>query len=161
MRFVLAVTLVIVFLAGAQTAEAQGTFAGTVSPGATRYYSFTPSASGQLTATLSWDNQSSSLLMILVCGTDPVITFGVAAGSMDRTARLESGLIGLNRCLLGVSTSNIIAAFRLNLQQASGQLATPLSATLHGVLPAGGDAMDSRLIEQADRVFAALTAGAR
>jgi hypothetical protein len=138
-----------------------GTFSGTASNGATKYYSFLPLDSGQFTATLSWDNQSATLLMVLVCGSSNPITFGVAAGGLDRTARLESGIVGLNSCLLGVSTMDQSAAFRLNVQRSTDQLATVQTATLHGVQPFSDGPVDSRLRDQAEGTFTELKAQRR
>lgn len=136
-------------------ASAQGTYTGTATPGAQQYYSFTPLESGPFTATLSWDNGGSNLLLILVCGTSDPIAFGAAAGRMDRSARIESGLIGLNPCLLGVST-DIVAAYRLHLQHATGQVASPRLAT-----ESRAGAVDTRLREYADQTLAALQARMR
>jgi hypothetical protein len=90
-RWVLAVLMVVI---GVSRASAQ-TQIGSVSDGVNKYYAFTPSLSTQFTATLSWDNESATLFLVLVCGTNPLI-FGAAVGGLDRTARLESGIIGLN-----------------------------------------------------------------
>lgn len=147
-----------IFLALAAPVSAQGTYTGTANVGVNRYYSFTPSVSGQFTATLSWDNAASNLILVLVCGTSNPLTFGSAADGLDRTARLESGLIGLNPCLIGVSTVDIVAAYRLNLQSSSDQLATPQTATLRGVVVTGDGPVDARLAEQANSAIAALKA---
>ncbi len=158
---VVLVALVIVLVAIQVNAQEQGTHPGTASPGVTQFYSFTPSVSGQLTATLSWDNQTSNLLLVLVCGTDDILTYGVAAGGLDRMARLESGLIGLNPCVLGVSTVDLIAGYRLSMQIATDQLSTPGIATLQGVAPASEGSLDTLLMDQTDRVLSALKARMR
>src|SRR5688572_32457652 len=116
----------------AATALAQGAPSGTgtytdgVTRDARRQYSFTTIEGGQFVATLSWDNQAANLWMLLVCG--PVsgsaepLTFGVGAGGLDRTARLESGVFPASGCILGVSTFDLPASFRLNLQSGTDQL---------------------------------------
>jgi hypothetical protein len=136
--------------------RAQSTQTGTVSPGANRNFRFTPAGSGQFTATLSWDNAGSTLLMVLVCGTDNPISYGAAAGGLDRTARLESGLIGLNPCLIAISTtsSSPAATFRLNLQHSSNQLATPQAATLTGVTAPTATPVDAALVRVTHQILA-------
>jgi len=150
MRFTTVTVALVLVLGGvARIAHAQGTYAATVSPGAPNYYSFTPLTSGPFTASLSWDNAASKLLLLLVCGTSDPVTFGVAAGDVDRSAHLEVGLIGLNTCIVGVSTSNLIAGYRLHLQSSSAQLATPRAVT------SGSDnAVDASLITYAEGVQA-------
>lgn len=140
-RFLFLVALGLLF--GPAAAHAQSTYGGTVTPGAAQYYSFTPGTSGQFIATLSWDNPPSTLLLILVCGTSDPITFGAAAAGLDRTARLEAGLIGLTPCIIGVSTTNTTAAYRLNLLTSSSQPATPRAVT------ASSGPLNARLVEAA------------
>ena len=140
-------------------AAAQATQTGNVTNGSSVYYSFTPLASGQFTATLSWDAQPANLFMILVCGTSDPMTFGIGGGQLDRTARLESGLLGLFPCVMGVSgTSSSTAAFRLNLQRSTDQLSTVQPATVQGLALARSGSVDVRLIEQAERTAATLRA---
>jgi hypothetical protein len=96
----------------------QETHTGRAEPGFITRYAFTPPASGQLLATLSWDTNSAALLMILVCtveGED--IGYGVAAGLMDRFARLEAGILGTYPCEIGVMTAMGSASYMLNLQR--------------------------------------------
>jgi hypothetical protein len=94
----------------------------------------------------------------MVCGTGDPQSFGVAAGQMDRLARLESGLIGQNPCLLGVAMlgSGPAASYRLTLQSATTQAASAQSVSLAGVSPAGTGALDIRLIESAERSLDAI-----
>jgi hypothetical protein len=160
--------IVVMLIALAMTTPARAgqgptgsTQSGTVSDGANKYYSFTPSLSGQFTATLSWDNQPATLFLVLVCGSTSPMTFGVAAGQLDRFARLESGVIGTNPCLIGVSTTSLSAAYRLNLQRTGDELATPQTATFHGIRPSSSGPLDARLIDEAERTLAELKAQVR
>jgi hypothetical protein len=105
------------------------TYTDTVTPDIDKRYVFVAAADGQMTATLSWDNQTSDLMVILVCvepGPDgEPLTFAIGAGRLDRTARFETGIFGGLTCLVQVSTLNGAAAFRLNLQMSTDQLAMP------------------------------------
>ncbi len=155
------VTLTAVVLLGilATAASAQSTQSGSVSNGVNKTYSFTPGASGQLTATLSWDNAGATLFLVMVCGTSDPQAYGVAAGRLDRLARLESGLIGLNPCVIGVSTVDAAANYRLSLQQSTGQASTV--QTLGAIVPSTERPVDARLVEHANRILGAVMAAAR
>ena len=142
----------------AQTPDTAGTYAGSVSPGQTQIYVFTPSESGQFIATLSWDNADTDLVLVLVCGTSDPMNFGVAGGQLSRFARLESGVVGLVPCGIGVGTVNAPAAYRLNLQRSTDQLATLQAAMLTGPQLSNEGTVDARLIEQANRAFAIVRA---
>ena len=142
----------------AQAPPATGTYTDAVTREARRQYSFTTVSGGQFTATLSWDNQAANLFMILVCGpttgsAEP-LTFGAGAGGLDRTARLESGVFPASTCILGVSTFDEPASFRLNLQSGSDQLATPRSAIT--AAPQRNAELDAKLRAHADATFRAL-----
>ena len=72
--------------ATAQTTQPQtSTLVGAVGPGASKYYSFTPAVSGQFTATVSWEAQGATVLMVLVCGQSSTLTYGAAAGQTSRS----------------------------------------------------------------------------
>src|SRR5215204_4004752 len=100
MRFLSSFLLALCFVVAASPASAQGVYTGTISAGSTKFYSFTPTNSGQFSATLSWDNSQATLFILVACGTSSQITYGVAAGGLDRLARMEAGLLGLNPCVL-------------------------------------------------------------
>ena len=153
------IALVALGLAMTTRVEAQTTQTGTITNGSIVYYSFTPPASGQLVATLSWDNQSSVLLFVLVCGTSDPMIYGVASGLLDRTARLESGIVGLNPCIIAVSgTPGATAAYRLNVQRSTDQLATVQTATLRDVEPRTARSVDAGLVEEAERALSVVRA---
>jgi hypothetical protein len=135
-------------------AAGQGTYTEGVTRDARRNYAFTTTAPGQVIATLSWDNQAADLFLILVCtavgsSAEP-LTYGVAGGQLDRTARLESGIVGASSCILGVSTFDEAASFRLNLQVTSAQ-----SASLRDV-PLRDARTEAKLLEHAAAVFRTL-----
>jgi hypothetical protein len=111
-------------------------------------------------ATLSWDNQAANLFMVLVCGptaggSEP-LTFGAAAGGLDRTARLESGVFPDSLCLLGVATFDAPASFRLNLQSGSDQLAELRTAV--AAAPQRNAVLEAKLIAHVDQAFRTLRA---
>ena len=85
MRSVLSVffSLFAVASASAQNPAAT-TLSGTATKDATKTYTFT-SGSGQVTATLSWDTLGANMVMVLVCGSSDVQTFGAAASLLDHT----------------------------------------------------------------------------
>ena len=141
-------------LAIAGPADAQATQTGNISNGASVYYTFTPLASGQLIATLSWDSQPATLFLVLVCGTSDPVSYGVGAGQLDRTARLEAGILGLNPCVIGVSgMPGSSAAYRLNAQHSTDQLVTVRPATVQGLTPSTVRPLDARLVEGAERTL--------
>jgi hypothetical protein len=160
-RHFFVLVVLIVAVTAVPWVDAQSTYTDTVTKGVDKHYRVTPASSGQLMATLSWDNRAANLLFVLVCGTDSPITYGVGAGQLDRTARLESGILGLNPCVIGVSTVDTTAAYRLNLQLSTDQLATVLVPTLEGVAPASERPLDARLVEQAERTLTELKARMR
>lgn len=130
------------------------TYTGTVQAGAAnaKYYRFELSESGQFLATLSWDNGASLVGVVVSCDpSDPTI-YGLAAAGLDRFARLESGIDGPQTCLIGVASINIIAAYRLNVQLASGK-GTVAPLVLREVGRQTGGLIDARLIEEAERAF--------
>jgi hypothetical protein len=149
---------VLAFTLVATTASAQGTYTDSVSGDARRQYSFTTVSGGQILATLSWDNQAANLFLILVCGpssgSSEPLTFGAGAGGLDRTARLESGVFANSTCLVGVSTFDAPASFRLNLQSGSDQLATPRAAI--AASPRRNPELETRLRAHAEAAFRAL-----
>src|SRR5688500_7539092 len=140
-----------------------GTYTDTVMPDVHKRYVFTTAADGQMTAALSWDNQTSDLMAILVCvepGPDgEPLTFAIAAGRLDRTARFEAGIFGGLTCLVQVSTLNSTAAFRLNLQMSTDQLATPAAPLRVAASRDGGT--ERRLREHAAATTRALQARPR
>jgi hypothetical protein len=156
--------LLISISASAQTSANMGTYTEGVTRGARRQYSFTTSGPGQLTATLSWDNQPADLYMLLVCttpnSTTEPLTFGVAGGQLDRTARLESGILGRMTCLLGVATFDEPASFRLNILLSSNQLASPAAAPLIVASPRD-PATEARLLAHVAAAAGALEASRR
>jgi hypothetical protein len=109
-------------------AHAAGTKTGTVKPGTDVYYRFTPSNYGQLMVTLNWNTQGANLIMVLVCGTSDPITFGAAAGRLDRFARFESGVMKSQPCVLGVSTLDKETTYSLNTIRTANQTVSALSA---------------------------------
>ena len=146
--------VVVALFLTASVASAQGTYTEGVTRDGRRSYSFTTTGPGQVIASLSWDNQAADLLMILVCSvvgstTEP-LTYGVAGGDLDRTARLESGVVGRSSCLLGVSTFDNAASFRLNLQVTSAQSATLASLV---AAPLRDARTEAKLLAHADAVF--------
>jgi len=122
MRFGLCalVSALLVAPASAQI-PSQTTQTGTVSKGTNKVFSFTSGAFGQISATLSWDIQGAHLVMVLVCGASEPITYGVAAGALDRVARFEAGLIGGEPCAVAVSSVDQTASFRLHLLRSADQ----------------------------------------
>ena len=171
-HFARAVVVILLFSvsASAQTPANMGTYTDGVTRDARRQYSFTTSGAGQLTATLSWDpvrprgNQPADLYMLLVCttpnSTTEPLTFGIAGGQLDRTARLESGILGRMTCILGVATFDEPASFRLNIQLSSNQLASPASVPLLVASPRD-PATEARLLAHAAAAAGALEASRR
>lgn len=124
------------------------TQANVVAGGANKQYEFTPRQRGQLAATLSWENAATTLALLLICGDTDPLSFGVAAGGLDRTARLESGLLG-NRCLISVaSLDGPSTAFKLHLDLGAGLVSMPKTGESRAIV--------SRLAEEADRFADAL-----
>jgi hypothetical protein len=154
--FALVAGLLVATSAFAQSPRPQSTYTDTAEPNRQKYYAFTLGDSGQLTATLSWDNQASNLLMVLVCtrgGGEEPVSFGVAAGRLDRTARLEAGVLtGLN-CVLGVSTADIVAAYRLNVQLSAPFASQPFTPTSTARITAGAGDAEAELIAYANRTL--------
>jgi hypothetical protein len=162
MRLQCFLLIAVIVLAVTVRVDAQDeTRTGQVSGDEIKAYAFTPSDSGQVTATLSWDNPSANLMLMLVCGNSEAVPFGAAAGQLDRTARLEAGILGLVQCMIGVSTFDEPATYRLNLQRSTDQTSRPTTATLHGVQPMSSSLVDARLLEQAERTIAQIKAQKR
>lgn len=108
-------TLIVV----AVPASAQS-LSGRVEPGTLQRYAFTPSASGQFLATLTWDSTAARLALILVCVVEgQEITYGVASGLLDRFGRLEAGVLAGYSCEIGVMTATSSANYLLNLQRSN------------------------------------------
>lgn len=145
----LSVTLaVILFFASPATGQ---TISGRAEPNVLQRYRFTPAASGQFLATISWDSDGAQLLLILVCTVDgEEISYGIASGLLERFARLESGIIRNNPCEIGIMTATSSANFILNLQRSNAEPATqqpsvPLSRNAIATVIPGtsrGDALD-------------------
>ena len=117
----------LVALPAAAQLRSSTTQTGTATKGTNTIFAFTSSVSGQVEATLSWDTPSASLLMVLVCGATEPLTYGVAAGRMDRVARFESGIPGGPPCAIAVSSFDESASFRLHVVRSGEQQLTPQS----------------------------------
>jgi hypothetical protein len=101
----------------------QQTHTGRAEPGFIYRYAFTPPAPGQLLATLSWDSNSASLLLVLVCTVDgEELGAGLAAGLLDRFARLEAGVLPNYPCEIGVMTATASANYTLNLPRSQAEV---------------------------------------
>lgn len=112
----------ITFLASPASSQ---TISGKVEPGFIQRYAFTPSASGQFLATVSWDSSAARLLLILVCTVEgEEVPYGIASGLLDRFARLESGILGSYPCEIGVMTATSSASYMLNLQRSNNEPST-------------------------------------
>ena len=99
---------------------------GVATKGTEKTFTFTPPSFGQVIATLSWDAQNAHLLMVLVCGNGgDAESYGVAAGLLDRFARLESGVIAGEPCAIAVGTADESANFRLHLTRSGDQAVSP------------------------------------
>lgn len=129
MRFSLGVllSLFVVTSVWAQNPAAT-TVTGIAVSGTNQLYSFT-SGSGQVTGTLSWDTQGANLLMVLVCGSSTPTTYASAAGLLDRFARFEAGVPGNILCVLGVSTADATANYRLHVLRSGDQFLTSTTAS--------------------------------
>jgi hypothetical protein len=146
---------VLVFLALSGPAAAQAvTYTDTVQSGSAnaKYYRVQVSESGQFLLTLSWDNRASSLGVVISCDPSDPTLYGIAAAGLDRFARLEAGIDGPQLCVVGVASGNIGAAYRLNIQLASGRGSiAPLA--LSEVTRQSATLVDGRLIEEAQRAL--------
>jgi hypothetical protein len=156
-RFV-SVLCVFFSLLAAASASAQNpattTLTGTATKDVNNTYTFT-SGSGQVTATLSWDTLGANLIMVLVCGSSDVHTFGAAAGVLDRVARFESGVPGHIPCVLGVTSADQTAIYRLHVIRSGDQLLT--SASLAGFVALTDARSGTYLSDEAGRALSRLT----
>jgi hypothetical protein len=110
---------------------------GVATKGAEKTFTFTPPFFGQVIATLSWDAQNAHLLMVLACGSgSDAESFGVAAGLLDRFARLESGVIPGEPCAIAVGTADETANFRLHLVRSGDQAVTATAVGSAALMPA-------------------------
>jgi hypothetical protein len=126
MRRVLPLIVVLSLLPALAFAQGtQQTHTGRAEPGFVYRYSFTPTAPGQLLATLSWDSSAAHLLMIAVCTVEgEEIPYGIASGLLDRFARLEAGLLPNVPCEIGIMTGTSSANYMLNLQRSQPEPST-------------------------------------
>jgi hypothetical protein len=155
---VCAIVVGVLMFGGASAARAQGTSTDTVRGGVAnaKSFAFTPAQSGQFLATLSWDNNLATLVMVVACGNTNPQTFGVGSGSLDRFARLESGLLVGQQCVISVASLDAAAAFRLNVQFTS---ATPFRTAGLTLRESGREAgnlpgpIDTRLLDESERVL--------
>jgi hypothetical protein len=138
----------ILFLASPASSQ---TISGRVEPNVLQRHTFTPSASGQFLATVSWDSTGAQLLLILVCTVEgKELSYGIASGLLERFARLESGILRNYPCQIGVMTATSSANYTLNLQRSNAEPSTqqpamPLSRkTVATVIPGTdrGDELD-------------------
>ena len=90
-------------------------------------WSFLNGGTGETKVTLSWTNGNAYLLMILVCGTDPLV-FGVAASGLNRYAEITAGVPQNTSCLVGVSTVRGASSYRIHLNQTVSEASRPATA---------------------------------
>jgi hypothetical protein len=109
---------------------------GVATKGAQKAFTFTPPSFGQVIATLSWDTQNAHLLMVLVCGGSDPDTYGIAAGLLDRFARMEAGVIAGEPCAIAVATADETANFRLHLVRSGDQTVSPSAVGSAALMPA-------------------------
>ena len=155
MRSVLSVFFSFFAVASASAQNPAATaLTGTATKDANKTYTFT-SGSGQVTATLSWDTLGANLIMVLVCGSSDVQTYGAAAGLLDRVARFESGVPGHVPCALAVTSADQTANYRLHVIRSGDQLLT--SASLAGFVALTEARAGTYLSDEAGRALTRLT----
>jgi len=101
MRKILVTTVLVLLMASSGAAKTER---GSVNTAKTDMY-FWLADGGQSIITMMWLNGGADLFMVLVCdnGVDDPITFGVAAGSLKKFARINAGIPAGAVCGLGVS----------------------------------------------------------
>jgi len=86
-------------------------------------------ATGETKIVLSWSKSASALLSLVICGTDPgdtdPLTFGAAAGDLNRFSEITMSAPSGSYCLVGVGkTSGPNSAFRMHVNQVTSEITT-------------------------------------
>ncbi len=125
-RGMVAVLVVLGVFAAALPAAAR-TVKGSVGPGGERFWGFVPPIGGaQAVVTVSWKQKGSTALVVLGCddGAGGALIFGGSANlNLDRTARVEGGVLG-SACVVGVGAFGGKVSFTMNVDAEADSTST-------------------------------------
>ena len=88
-------------------AEAQplvSTQNGSANRNSVQLFSLLPLLGGQVDVSISWTNRNADLFVLLVCGVDDPLTYGIGAGLLQQNAAFTSGVPPDEDCAIGVSS---------------------------------------------------------
>ena len=120
--------------------------------------------SGEIKITLSWTRARARANMLLVCTTGgEALTFGIAAGDLNRYAEIVSGVIAGSTCLIGVynDTGTGATAYRIHFNLTSSDIsypegrtptATATSTPVPPALPAEMEALNAHLEQEVQKL---------
>ena len=123
-RCVTVALLVLGLVVGGTSPGWADTKTGVANRATIQQWSFLNGGTGETKVTLSWTNGNAYLLMILTCGTDPLV-FGVAASGLNRYAEITAGVPQNTSCVVAVTTLRGASSYRIHLNQTVSEASRP------------------------------------
>ena len=115
--------IILTLLAGASVAEAD-TQTGVAKRNNAQVWGFGTTSAGETKITLSWTKAGSTVLAVLVCSDNvsAPVTFGVAAGGLNRYGEIVAGVPASSTCVVGVqSFTGPNTPYRIHVNQTTSE----------------------------------------